>query len=62
MQAHPLGNDLMAGQIPQVLVPGDHWQQAVCLGDWALCGCTVSPGFDFDSYELAAPGWHPDAS
>ena len=36
------------------------WQSAEPLGEWTLVGCTVSPGFRFEGYELAAPGWEPE--
>jgi hypothetical protein len=26
---------------------------------WTLVGCTVSPAFTFDGFELAPPGWSP---
>ena len=26
-------------------------------GDWTLVGCTVSPGFRFEGFELAPPGF-----
>ena len=51
----PLGGDLGAGRQPQALVPGGTWQ-AVRLaggGQWALMGCTVAPGFEFEDFELA---------
>ena len=54
---HILGPDLAAGQFPQVIVPTDHWQAARSTGDWTLVGCTVSPGFDFAGFTLAAPGF-----
>ncbi len=50
-----LGPDLMAGQQPQLIVPTGHWQAARTTGDWTLVGCTVSPGFDFSGFTLAAP-------
>jgi uncharacterized protein len=54
-----LGPDVLAGQRPQVVVlPGD-WQSAVSLGAWTLVGCTVSPAFELDGFELAEPGWMP---
>ncbi|MCI5049822.1 MAG: cupin domain-containing protein [Rickettsiales bacterium] len=56
---HTLGSDLAAGQFPQIIVPKHAWQSAVSLGDWTLVGCTVSPGFEFESFELAAPDWSP---
>lgn len=54
-----LGSDLAAGQRPQAVCPAGCWQSAVSLGDWSLMGCTVAPGFDFASFELAPEGWAP---
>jgi predicted cupin superfamily sugar epimerase len=54
-----LGTDLAAGERPQAVVPADWWQAARSLGDWTLVGCTVAPGFEFSSFELAPPGWEP---
>ena len=51
--SHALGPDLGAGQSPQVIVPAHHWQAAEANGGWALVGCTVSPGFTFEGFELA---------
>lgn len=48
-----LGNDLARGDRPQVVVPAGMWQAAVPVGDrFALCGCTVAPGFDFADFEM----------
>jgi hypothetical protein len=55
-----LGNDLIAGQRPQGVVPRGAWQSARSLGDWTLVGCTVAPGFEFAHFELAPPGWEPN--
>lgn len=52
-----LGVDLDAGQLPQMIVPAGHWQAARSLGDWTLVSCTVSPGFRFEGFELAPPGF-----
>lgn len=52
-----LGPDLSAGQAPQRLVPAGHWQAARSTGAFTLVGCTVSPGFRFESFELAPPGF-----
>ena len=38
-------------------MPAGDWQAAESLGAWTLVGCTVSPGFDFDGFELAEPDW-----
>ena len=48
-----LGKDLAAGQRPQLIVPRGVWQGSRLLGsdEWALLGCTVSPGFDYADYE-----------
>jgi uncharacterized protein len=54
-----LGPDLAAGQSPQARVPANIWQSAESAGAWTLVGCTVSPAFDFDGFELAPPGWEP---
>jgi hypothetical protein len=54
-----LGADLAAGERPQAIVPAHAWQAAQSLGDWTLVGCTVAPGFDFATFELAARGWNP---
>jgi len=54
-----LGADLAAGEVPQAVVPAQAWQAAESTGDWTLVGCTVAPGFEFSSFELAAPGWAP---
>jgi len=54
-----LGPDLTTGERPQAVVPAGAWQSARSLGDWTLVGCTVAPGFDFSTFELASPGWSP---
>jgi uncharacterized protein len=54
-----LGIDIAAGQRPQIIVPANHWQSARGLGAWTLVGCTVAPGFEFASFEMAPPGWEP---
>jgi predicted cupin superfamily sugar epimerase len=59
VESHVLGPDLSAGQRPQVIVPPGHWQSARSLGEWTLVGCTVSPGFEFSGFEMAAPDWKP---
>jgi len=54
-----LGADIHADEVPQVIVPARAWQMAESFGDWTLVGCTVTPGFDFNDFELAPPGWQP---
>jgi uncharacterized protein len=52
-----LGPDLVGGERPQAVVPAGAWQSAETVGEWTLVGCTVAPGFRFEGFELAAPGW-----
>lgn len=52
---HMIGRDFTKGQIPQLVVPGNHWfASKVSEPDgYSLVGCTVAPGFDFDDFVLA---------
>lgn len=50
---HVVGMDLAGGERPQVVVPAGAWQSARSLGEWSLVGCTVSPAFTFEGFELA---------
>jgi predicted cupin superfamily sugar epimerase len=50
-----LGTDLAQGQRPQAVVPAGAWQSARTSGAWTLVGCTVTPPFSFEAFELA-PG------
>ncbi|ASS55477.1 cupin domain-containing protein [Rhizobium leguminosarum] len=54
-----LGTNLPAGERPQAIIPANWWQSAETLGDFTLVGCTVSPGFEFSSFEMAPPDWKP---
>lgn len=54
-----LGQNLAAGEQPQAIVPPHTWQSAESTGDWTLVGCTVAPGFDFSTFELAPKDWEP---
>ena len=64
LQLHPdgssqtvtLGQDIVAGQQLQVIVPRGVWQGAFLNegGKFALMGTTVAPGFDFSDYESGA--------
>lgn len=50
-----LGKNLTKGQKPQQIVPADYWFGVTVdePNSFALCGCTVSPGFDFEDFEMA---------
>jgi hypothetical protein len=47
-----LGTALLDGEEPQLEVPAGAWQRARSLGRWTLVGCTVSPGFLFERFEI----------
>ncbi len=48
-----LGPDLRAGQVPQHVIPGGHWQAArPAAGSEVLVSCVVAPGFDFADFAL----------
>ncbi|OGR36316.1 MAG: hypothetical protein A2051_01920 [Desulfovibrionales bacterium GWA2_65_9] len=61
LQLHPdgtgtiltIGTDLLSGQRPQVVVRRGIWQGTRLRpgGRFALLGCTVSPGFEYEDYE-----------
>lgn len=65
-KVHLLGPDISRMQ-PQALVPKDAWQAARLPKDapkdaWTLVSCTVTPGFQFEGFALAEPGFDiPDA-
>lgn len=50
---HLLSSDFAIGE-PTTVVPAGHWQAArIARGStWAFGGCTVSPGFEFDDFEM----------
>lgn len=54
-----LGGDPPRDHAPQGIVPKDHWQAADARAGWALVSCVVVPGFSFDGFTLAPPGWSP---
>lgn len=49
-----IGGDVLAGQVPQRIVPAGSWQTAVTLdrtpGAWGLCGAAVFPGFEYSDF------------
>jgi predicted cupin superfamily sugar epimerase len=53
----PIGDGMGA---PVHTVPAGTWQAARPLGDYALVGCTVAPGFEFTDFQLLAD--HPDVA
>jgi uncharacterized protein len=52
---HLLGSDIVAGEQPQLVVPGRHWQRARPRDDeHTLVSCVVVPGFDYADFGLGA--------
>ncbi len=49
-----LGSDPEAGQVLQAVVPAGCWfaSHVADWKSWALVGCTVAPGFDFDDFDM----------
>lgn len=56
---YTLGANIDEAQVPQLVVPPGAWQSAKSLGDYTLVGCTVAPGFEFSSFEMAPDGFEP---
>ncbi|OIQ91866.1 hypothetical protein GALL_262370 [mine drainage metagenome] len=42
-----------SGAAPIHAVPAGTWQAARTLGEYALLGCYVGPGFDFSDFHMA---------
>ncbi len=49
VQKRQLG-PIAGGTGPVVTVPAHWWQAARPQGGYALCGCTVAPGFEFEDF------------
>jgi hypothetical protein len=49
-----IGPSVVSGQRPQAFVPAGVWQgvRVAPGGRYALAGATVTPGFDFDDFEM----------
>lgn len=61
--AHTLSSQLEDGHHVQKLVRAGEWQAASAIEGgahgYSLVSCVVVPGFTFDGFELAPPGWFP---
>ncbi len=44
--------EMQQGARPQAIVPKGAWQRARSTGPWSLCGCTVTPAFEFSTFEI----------
>ena len=49
-----LSRHKLEAHAPVCTVAAAHWQAARTLGDYALAGCTVGPGFDFEDFTILA--------
>jgi predicted cupin superfamily sugar epimerase len=54
-----LGTDVRTGEQPQHVIAPGQWQSAQAGDGWCLVCCVVVPGFSFEGFELAPPGWEP---
>ncbi|GAB5349831.1 cupin domain-containing protein [Alteriqipengyuania sp. 357] len=57
-----LGDPQSTVRLWQGVVPQRQWQAAMPLAGphgYAFVSCVVAPGFEFDGFELAPPGWAP---
>ncbi len=58
IDTHILGLDVEVGQQPQLTVPAGLWFGARLpphFASYGLVSCVVSPGFDFEDFQLATP-------
>ena len=55
MEIIRLGNDIENRELFQYVVPANCWFASIPApeSDFSLAGCTVSPGFDFNDFEMA---------
>ncbi len=55
LQEKILGRNLENGELPQLVIEKGNWFGAKVTDkkSFSLIGCTVSPGFDFNDFELA---------
>lgn len=51
-----LGSKPDEGEVFQAMVPAGHWfgSHLTAHEGWALVGCTVAPGFDFNDFEMGS--------
>ncbi|MEK9941365.1 MAG: cupin domain-containing protein [Gammaproteobacteria bacterium] len=54
-----LGRELDRGHEYHCVVPPGTWFSMESTGNYSLIGCTVSPAFSFDDFELAPVQWQP---
>ena len=59
IQRKTLGRDAVDNEAYHLIIPKGTWFSMQSTGDWSLIGCTVSPAFSFDDFELAPRDWMP---
>ncbi|MGM0588005.1 MAG: cupin domain-containing protein [Bacteroidota bacterium] len=50
-----LSSNIDQGHRPQRCIPAGCWQRAYSMNSYTLTGCTVSPGFEFEDFEMLKP-------
>ena len=52
---HHLGIDIQNGEVPQIVIPKNHWFAAKIKNHIGYClvSCIVAPGFEFEDFVLA---------
>jgi uncharacterized protein len=51
---HRLAGERTQAQAPVCTIAANRWQAARPLAEYALVGCTVGPGFDFEDFSMLA--------
>jgi|TARA_B100001173_G_scaffold277198_1_gene258502 hypothetical protein len=54
-----LGKNIDNNENFHLVVSSGSWFSMSSLGLYSLIGCTVSPGFDYEDFELAPKNWEP---
>ena len=52
-----LGRNLESGQYFHYVIKSEIWFGMKSIGSWSLIGCTVSPAFTNEDFELASKNW-----
>ncbi|MBV6477408.1 MAG: hypothetical protein HGGPFJEG_00147 [Ignavibacteria bacterium] len=53
LKVHKLGLQIENDESPVIIIKAGNWFAAKPEHDYCLAGCTVSPGFDFNDFEIA---------
>jgi predicted cupin superfamily sugar epimerase len=54
LSRHHLAGEFAGAQAPVCTIAANRWQAARPLAEYALAGCTVGPGFDFEDFTMLA--------